>query len=81
MERPSATWNNFCAQIIQKDLILDVSSTFLSHEAQTKAELVTFGQEIKSLPSELKEYHVNAVAVTSRTFHPNQQGRQKLTIL
>ena len=79
MERPNATWNNFCAQIIQKDLILEVSSTFLSHEAQTKAELATLGQEIKNLRSELKEYHVNAVAMTSRSFHPDQQGRQKLT--
>ena len=79
MERPNATWNDFCAQIIQKDLILEVSSTFLSHEAQTKAELATLGEEIKNLQSELKEYHVNAVAVTSRTFHPNQQGRQKPT--
>ena len=33
----------------------------------------------KNLRSELKEYHVNVVAVTSRTFHPNQQGRQKTT--
>ena len=79
MERPNATWNNFCAQINQKDLILEVSSTFLSHEAQTKAELATLGQEIENLRSELKEYHVNAVAKTSRTFHPDQQGRQKLT--
>ena len=47
MELPNATWNDFCAQIIQKDLILEVSSTFLSHEAQTKAELATLGQEIK----------------------------------
>ena len=47
MERPNATWNDFCAQIIQKDLILEVSSTFLCHEAQTKAELATLGQEIK----------------------------------
>ena len=31
MERRNATWNNFCAQIIQKDLILEVSSTFLPH--------------------------------------------------
>ena len=79
MERPNATWKVFCAQIIQKDLILEVSSTFLSHEAQTKAKLTTLGQEIKNLRSELKEYHVNAVAITSRTFHPDQQGRQKLT--
>ena len=79
MERPNATWNDFCAQIIQKDLILELSSTFLSHEAQTKAELATIGQEIKSLRSELKEYHVNTVAVTSRTSHRNQQRRQKTT--
>ena len=25
----------------------------------------------------MKEYHVNAVGVTSRNFHPDQQGRQK----
>ena len=79
MERPNTTWNDFCAQINQKDLILEVSSTFLSHEAQTKAELATLGQEIKNLQSELKEHHVNAVAVTLRAFHPDQQGRQKLT--
>ena len=79
MERPNAPWNDFCAQIIQKDLILEVSSSFLSHEAQTKAELATLGQEIKNLRSELKEYHVNAVAKTSRTFHPDQQGRPKPT--
>ena len=79
MERPNATWNDFFAHIIQKDLILEVSSTFLSHEAQTKAELATLGQEIKNLRSELKEYHVSAVAITSRTFHPDQQGRRKIT--
>ena len=60
-------------------MILEVSSTFLSHEAQTEAELATLGQEIRNLRSELKEYHVNAVAMTSRTFHSDQQGRQKLT--
>ena len=79
MERPNATWNDFCTHIIQKDLILEVSSTFLSHEAQTKAELATLGQEIRNLRSDLKEYHVNAVAINSRTFLPDQQGRQKLT--
>ena len=79
MQRPNATWNDVCAQIFQKDLTLEVSSTFLSHEAQTKADLATLGQEIKNLRSDLKEYHVNAIAITSRTFHPDQQGRQKLT--
>ena len=79
MERPNATWNDFCTQIFQKNLILEVSSTFLTYEPQTKAELATLGQQIKSLRSELKENHVNSVAVASRTFHPIQQGRQKTT--
>ena len=48
MDRLNATWNDFSAQIIQKDMILEVSLTFLSHEAQTKAELATLGQEIKT---------------------------------
>ena len=51
MEQPNATWNNFCAQIIRKDLILEVFSTFLSQEAQTKAELATLGLEIRNLRS------------------------------
>ena len=79
MEHPDATWNDFCAQIIEKDLVLEVSSTFLSHEAQTKTELATLGQEIRNLRTDLKESHVNAVAMISRTFHSDQQGRQKLT--
>ena len=79
MERPNATWNDFCAQIIQKKLIREVSSTFLSQEAETTAELATLGHEMKNVRSELKEYHVNAVAVNSQIFHPNQQGRQKTT--
>ena len=75
MERPSATWNKFFTNIIQKDSILEVSSTSLSYEEQTKAELATLGREIKNFRPELKEYHVNAVAVTSRNFRPDQQGR------
>ena len=54
MERPNATWNDFCAHIIQKDLILEVFPTFLSHEAQTKAELATFGQGIKTFDQSWK---------------------------
>ena len=77
MERPNTTWNDFCNQIIQNYFISEVSSTFLFHEEQTKAELATNGQEMKNLRSELKEYHVNAVGVTSETFHPDQQGKQK----
>ena len=78
MESPNATWNDFCSQINQKYLILEVSSTFLSHEAQTKAELATLGQEIKNLRSELKEYNVNAVAITSRLFISITRGDKNL---
>ena len=77
MDRPNATLNDFCNQIIQRDLILELSSTFVLHEEQTKAELATLAQEIKNLRSELKDYHVNAVVVTPRTFQPDQQERQK----
>ena len=79
MERQEATWNHFCTQMIQKLLLLEVLLTFLSHEEQTEAEMATLGQEIENLRSLLKEYHVNAVAVTSRTVHVDTQGRQKTT--
>ena len=29
MDHPNATWNDFCNQIIQRDLVLEVSSTFV----------------------------------------------------
>ena len=77
MDHPNATWNNFCNQIIQTDLILEVSSNFVFHEEQAKAELATLAHEIKNLRSEWKEYHVIAVVVTPQTFHPDQQERQK----
>ena len=51
----------------------------MKHKPKQNWQHLTLGQEIKNIQSELKEYHVNAVTVTSRTFHPNQQGRQKTT--
>ena len=47
MERADATWNDLCTQILQNDLLLEVFSTFLSYEEQTKAEMTTLGQETK----------------------------------
>ena len=47
IERSNATWNDLRTQIVQKDLIPEVSSTFLSYEEQIKAELATLGREIK----------------------------------
>ena len=70
MDHPNATLNDFCDQNIQKDLALEVSSTFVFHEEQTKAELAALAQEIKNLRSELKEYHVNVVVVTPKLLIP-----------
>ena len=79
MERPNATWNDFCAQIIQKDLILEVSSTFLSHEAQTKAELATFGQEIKKTSIKIERISHQRRSNIFMDFLSRSTGRQKVT--
>ena len=79
MENPNATWNDFSARIIQRDVSFQVSSNFLNDEEQTKAQMATLGQEMKNLRSELLEHRVNAVEGNSRTADPNQKGRQNAT--
>ena len=78
-ENPNATWNDFPARIIQRDVSFQVSSNFLIDEEQTKAQMATLGQEMKNLRSELLEHRVNAVEGNSRTVDPNQKGRQNAT--
>ena len=77
MERLNTTWNDFCNQIIQKDLKLEVSSTFVFHEEQTKSELATFGWEIKKSPIGVEKISRQCRSSSPQTFHPDQQGRQK----
>ena len=77
MERPNATWNDFCAQIIQKDLVLDVSSTFLSHEAQTKAQLATLGQEIKKPSIRVKRISRQCHSENFTGFSSQSTGKTK----
>ena len=79
MENPNATWNDFSARIIQRDVSFQVSSNFLNDEEQTKAQIATLGQEMKNLRSELQEHRVKAVEGNSRTADPNQKGRQNAT--
>ena len=79
MENPKATWNDFSARIIQRDVSFQVSSNFLNDEEQTKAQMATLGQEMKNLRSELQEHRVNAVEGNSRLVDPNQKGRQNAT--
>ena len=56
-----------------------VSSNFLNDEEQTKAELASLGQEMKSLRTELQEHRINAVEGTPKPVDPNQKGRQNAT--
>ena len=80
MENPNATWNDFFARIIQRDVSFEVSSNLLNDEEQTKAQMATLGQEMKkNLRSELREHRVNAVEGNPRTADPNQKGRQNAT--
>ena len=79
MENPNATWNDFSTRIIQRDVSFQVSSNFLYDEEQTKAQMATLGQEMKSLRSELQEHRANAVEGNPRTVGPNQKGRQNAT--
>ena len=79
MENPNTTWNDYSNRILQRDVSFQVSSNFLNNEEQTKAQMATVGQEMKTLRSELQEHRVNAVEKNSRTVDPNQKGRQNAT--
>ena len=79
MERPNATWSDFFARKIQKDLILEVSSTFLSHEAQTEAELATLGQEIKKPSIRVERISRQCRSSNFRDFSSQSTRKKKTT--
>ena len=70
MENPDATWIDFSARIMQRDVSFQVSSAFLTDEEQTKAKMATLGEEIRNLRSELQEHRVIAVEGNPRTVDP-----------
>ena len=78
MEHPNATWNDFSTRIIQRDVSYQVSSNFLNNEEKTKVQLVSLGQEMKNLRSELQEHRVNALE-NPRQPDPDQNGRHDAT--
>ena len=78
MEHPNATWNDISSRIIQRDVNYQVSSTFLNDEEQTEVQMVSRGQEMKNLCSELQEHRANAIE-NPRPPDPNQKGRQNAT--
>ena len=76
MEHPNATWIDFSTHILHEDLTFQVSSNFLYDEEQTKAEVVTLGQEMKNLRVELQKDRVNALEGTSKPVEPNRKRRK-----
>ena len=79
MEHPNATWNDFSAHLINKDVSYQVFTSFLSDEEQNKAQMASLRQELKNLRIELKELRVNALEGNQRPVDPNQKGRQNAT--
>ena len=79
MEHPNATWNDFSNHLIHKDVLYQVSTSFLNDEEQKKAQMASLGQEIKNLRTELKEHRINALEGNQRPVDPNQKGRQNAT--
>ena len=79
MEHANATWNDFSTHLINKDVSYQVSTSFLKDEEQNQAQMASLGQELKNLPTELKEHRINALEGNQRPVDPNQKGRQNAT--
>ena len=73
MEIFNVTWNDFSTRIIQRHVSYQVCSNFLNKEEQTKVQLASLGQEMKTLRSELHEQRVNALE-NSRQPDRNQKA-------
>ena len=56
MEHPNATWNDYSAHIIPRDVSFQVSSNFLNDEERTKADIASLGKEMKNLRTKLQEH-------------------------
>ena len=78
MGNPNANWNHFTTRIIQRDVSNQVSLSFLNAEEQTNVQLVSMGQEMKNLRSELIKHRVNALE-DARLHDPKQKGQQNAT--
>ena len=79
MEHRNATWNDFSTHLINKDVSYQVSTSFINDEEQNKAQMASFGQEIKNLRTELKDHRINALEGKQRPVDLNQKGRQNAT--
>ena len=79
MEHPNATWEEISTHLINKDVSYQVSTSFLNDEEQNKTQMDTLGQELKNLPTELKEHRIKAREENQKPIDPNQKRRQNAT--
>ena len=48
MEHPNGNWNDFSTHLIINDVSYQVSTGFLNHEEENKAQMASLGQEFKN---------------------------------
>ena len=77
MEHENASWNDLCAQIIRKDVIILVSSEFLQDVEPTKSEPAALDQEVRNLRTDLKEHRITASEKNFQPVAPTQKEKQK----
>ena len=80
MENPNATWSDFSTRIIQRDVSYQVSLNFLIDEEQTKVQLASLGQEMKSLPTELKEQSQRTEKLTTTRSQPRKPTKRQAVL-
>ena len=76
MAYSNVTWNDFSTHTFQEDVMLQVSSDFLSDGEQIRTQLSALGQEIRNSQSELQEHRVNAGEENFRPWAPTQKWKQ-----
>ena len=79
MEHPNATWDEFSTHLINKDVSYQVSTRFVNHKEQNKAQTASLGQQLKNLRTELKEHRTNALEGNQKPIDLNPKGRQNAT--
>ena len=79
MEHPTATWNNFSTNLINKDVSYQVSTSFLNGEEQNKVQMAYLTQKIKNLRTELRDHRIKGVDGNQKQIDPNRKGGQIAT--
>lgn len=78
IEHPQATWDEFSAHLISKDLIYTVSAN-IGTPSQDKEKVNALEQQMKELTSLVKEQTVNSINMITANSDPNNKQRQNAT--